>query len=494
MIKANKWLINNQGFLIGLITISLCSLAALNFVLYQFGGYDLSPLIDLSWRLSRNEVPGIDFINTFPLAILICIKIVSWGNLHWIDLTVANIIATIFTYLMICYMNRAERISKSWYFLTVLIISMPLVYTNHLWHSSLSQLIGIIFFYSIYIAMVSPALRRRDFFLIIISSALLAISKQNIALPFLIASICFILLFVKDKRLFITTALLIGPILGISVSLIILGASLDSFIYSYIAVLGRGKLDPAMWMALKLIKLHIPLAICSIALLVITVLSLLNFNKNNRRVQLYIFLVLTLSMIPIYTDWDTKFNNASLPLFISMVAIRNSNNWRWKKISLNLSSLLIIYIFFVALYGGFKRERMMHVGPFFELPLESQIRTGYFNGLHTGATFENILKEINTAISSTNESSIFFGPRIEFAYMSRKIDSPKGMPLWFHPGTSYANFDEEKVAIVFEELQLKTLIFAKNDRSRMSKKILDYIEQNYLKLDDYKFIDVYLKK
>jgi hypothetical protein len=61
-------------FLLGFVLIFFASYLTIIFGYRQFGGYDLSPLIDLSWRFSRGETPGVDFINTFPPLLLVFIK------------------------------------------------------------------------------------------------------------------------------------------------------------------------------------------------------------------------------------------------------------------------------------------------------------------------------------------------------------------------------------------------------------------------------------
>jgi hypothetical protein len=43
----------------------------------QFGGYDLSPVVDVLYRLDRGEIPGVDFINTLPLSFLAYLKLLA---------------------------------------------------------------------------------------------------------------------------------------------------------------------------------------------------------------------------------------------------------------------------------------------------------------------------------------------------------------------------------------------------------------------------------
>jgi hypothetical protein len=68
------------------------------------------------------------------------------------------------------------------------------------------------------------------------------------------------------------------------------------------------------------------------------------------------------------------------------------------------------------------------------------------------------------------------------------------MPLWFHPGTSYALNDELRVIEAFKKSEFDVLVFARGDRTRMPAGIIDHIQNNFYLQKDYEFIDVYTKK
>ncbi len=52
--------------IIAILILIFASIFSLHVTSQQFGGYDLSPLIDLFWRIHNNQIPGKDFIYTFP--------------------------------------------------------------------------------------------------------------------------------------------------------------------------------------------------------------------------------------------------------------------------------------------------------------------------------------------------------------------------------------------------------------------------------------------
>ena len=83
-----------------------------------------------------------------------------------------------------------------------------------------------------------------------------------------------------------------------------------------------------------------------------------------------------------------------------------------KKYRSNQSNFFILLeaIFIVALIGGTTRERMMHVGPFYEMPANVKISDGYFSGLRTGNQFFFVLENILRAKEKFSSNSIYFGP------------------------------------------------------------------------------------
>lgn len=481
----------NIGFLVGFLILCISSFLASNFVMQQFGGYDLSPIIDLSWRLSNNEIPGVDFINTMPPILLLFIKLVSFGHLSWINLTSANIAAVFLTYLFLYEISRLKECSQAYYVSVALVISIPLVYTNHIWHSSLSQYSAILYFYAVYITINIKQTSKKLFAYIFMGAFLVMLSKQNISIPLLASVPLLLILLNESNKRFIFIATISGCASGFFFATYLLNISAESFIYSYLAVLGRAKPDPGMWPAIRAIELHKPLLILSLSILFLAIFGVA--KNSGRKIKNLIFLLffLMLALVPVATDWDTKFNNASFLLFICITVIFYEGSKIKTKFIYIISLGILCGLFLVSVAGGFSRERMMHVGPFYQIPAEFRIQSGYFSGLQTGRDFKNLLLEIDLVKKNNPLKKIFFGPRIEFGYMVTKTRSPLEMPLWFHPGTSYALKDESKVIEIFKKLNFDVLVFARGDRTRLPAGILDYIQMNFTPEIEYGFIDVY---
>jgi hypothetical protein len=475
------------SFFLGIFIICLSATVALYSVKSQMGGYDLSPLIDLQWRLSKGELPQKDFINTFPYALILLIKSVSWGNLSWFDFTYINIIAAFSTYILISVCGRNER-SPHWYVLTAIAISLPLIYTNHLWHSSISQYISMIFLISTYIVIGKKKLHFLECCFIFISASLLITAKQNIAAPIVLATSIYFLLPGQNRK--ITIIILSGVIFGLVISSAILSQTINDFIYIYSAVLGRSKPDLAMYVAFTRIITH---WIALPFMLYISYFFYRSTQTMSSSYRLFLFIFAVISLIPIITDWDSKWNNFSLPIFIAVIASLRApaHPQTARGRGALLASLIALY--FVAGCGGIVRERMKHVGPFYQSPAEVRLSDGYFEDVYVGTNFASILDEVHKVRDRWLGANIYFGPRIEFSYLETQTPSPKHFPLWFHPGTSYPTKDEGHVIEAFKNADFDILIFAKNDRTRLPVEILEFVNLWYTQNPQYNSVDVFIR-
>ena len=99
---------------------------ALRFSSSQFGGYDLSPLIDLSWRINAGEVPGVDFLNTMPPVMIVILKFASVLPLDWRSLVAVNGLFLAVTWTVVFFFTRRLFLGWVFDFSIPLLLSFPL--------------------------------------------------------------------------------------------------------------------------------------------------------------------------------------------------------------------------------------------------------------------------------------------------------------------------------------------------------------------------------
>lgn len=486
------------GWWPGLAVVAVSSLLAVHFAYRQLGGYDLSPLIDLSWRFYNGETPGVDFINTFPPLLLVAVKAVSFMEPSWILLTKANVFFTFLVFAFIAAVSGREKRSIYWWLSSAFALSLPLVYTNHLWHSSLSQLAAAALFFAVFTALGEerPGSARLSY--IAIASAITVLSKQNVSLPVVISTVCFLLISGGDNPFRLLAAVAGGSAGGIFFGLMFTGMSFADFQGIYFAVAGRYAACAGMYWSFFSVATNYPLVPL---LLLLGWAAWRSFGSAGMKLSsrdLFTLLFLALSLIPMLTDWDSKLNNMTLPVFVMVTHFFNLEG-QDKGITEPRSGGAGIYVvmisaafFMTALAGGWARERMYHIGPktFYQNPKRMVVADGYFEGLKTGKRLFDVLGEMRELKMKMPGAKIFFGPRIEFGYVWTGSRSPKGLPLWWHPGTSYALKDETEVLGNFEKNGFDILVFLKGDRERMPEGILRLIDEKYADDQSGRALDV----
>jgi hypothetical protein len=479
------------------------SILACEFSMHQFGGYDLSPLIDLTWRFQSDQIPGQDYFNTWPILILVIAKIMSFASdFNWLYLTISNLILGLIVFIWSFFIisKNEDKARNRLVFQVLAAITVPILYSNHIWHSSMSQIIGIFFILSIY-SIVSYPTTNFIYLGAFFSSALLSGSKQNLGVPLLIAVIVYLITCdgVRNFKLILT--IFSGYLIGIVAMLGFVGMSFNDFLYIYFGPSSRLIPSKNMVLTLSGIKSNIFIFGILLVLLISFFKQMLNTRKLDKSTKL-LFVALLVSLLPFVTDWDSKFNNISLPFLMIMMLLGNDHkSIVYKKYNLynkTIFSVIPLILVLASTYGGFSRDRMMHVGPFFEKPATYKIDSKLFRGLYSGETLFFIEKEL-AKVAQKERGKIFMGPRIEFGYFETGNISPVGLPLYWYPGTSYSLNDENLVVENFLKNNFTLCIFAPSedgngDRTRIPVLIQSYINDNYYRDFTYNTLAVFRRR
>lgn len=428
--------------------------------------------------MRNGAVPGVDFINTLPLSLLLFAKMFSALGLGWYELTAANIAAAWATFAALVGLTPRDRRSIATCIALAAAVAVPLVYTNHIWHSSLSQYAAAVFFLALW-----RSLERTDrarLLSLAVASAVLVLAKQNVALPVFVTALGFVILCGAERRWQLALAIGGGAAVGLALALVCLGMSLGTMVAIYTAVAGRGLPGSEMIEALTESATNRAATGLCLAALAIVVPTLLRSGRLTPAQRFSAVLFMGLAAIPFVTDWDTKLNNVTLPLIIVLVIATTGARGESDRAPFHACALTA-GVLLLAVIGGMSRERMRDVGPgaYWEPVMSHRVEHGYFRGLHTGKTLAAVLDGMGRIRPAHVGRRLFFGPRLEFGYAVLQTSSPQGMPLWWHPGSSYAVHDEANVVGAFVANRFDTLIFLGDDRTRMPQALLNRIETNY---------------
>jgi hypothetical protein len=507
----------------------------------QFGGYDLSPLIDFQYRLAVGQRPGADFVFTFPLTLALLMKFaaglpLSWFSLVWINLGVFAACAFLVTW---SWPSSGDRLKFAG---TLGALALPVLYTGHIWHSALSQMIAAPYLLLAIGLFHDAGNRMAKSFVLALCAGLLFFSKQNLGPPMVIAvcgAACVgaVVRKTEPSRAALFVGLNVAGV-GIVAALIMaaLGVGPAALAHSFTDVLGRAKqteeqlaaieLQPmtlyvvaalvVAYVLLRLLKLtpkgelpipfilavmvaawmshmathQAPFAMAAVAGLLLLWLSGLERTASSRWMRTGLLLAaLAAGLVAVLTDWDTIFNHVT----VLMVALLLLADLPGRKQQMVVATCMLLAVGGAAA-GGEARTRMRTVGDFWSAGPLDEAAGGYFQGLKLGRELSKVRSELPKAIAEAHGGAVFCGPRIEFCYADSRIASPHGLPLWWHPGTSYPTTAEKQVIDTFKADRFAAVIFRKGDTTRVPEPILEFIGVNYEKAAGYAALDVYLRK
>lgn len=186
------------------------------------------------------------------------------------------------------------------------------------------------------------------------------------------------------------------------------------------------------------------------------------------------------------------------PLIVAL-AVAAFRPWSAKRLDgIGRVATVVVTVFFVTLstYWGVTRLRVRGAGErmFFENGATQTIRAGFFRGLRSGPRLPRVLGQLETALSRYPSNKVFFGPRMEFSYAVFRRDPPRGLPVWWDPGTSFALSDLPAISHSFETGDFDLMIFLKNDCTRMPPRALLRKLQTYDHVVEFSELDVYVRR
>jgi hypothetical protein len=145
-------------------------------------------------------------------------------------------------------------------------------------------------------------------------------------------------------------------------------------------------------------------------------------------------------------------------------------------------ALLCVVLGVCGLTQGFVRDRIKSIGPvqFFEWDdSRHTLNSGFFKGVHCGDVFDEVLKEVAEVLRREPSSTIWFGPRMQWAYAAFGKPSPLHQPVIWDQLTMFQTTKEEDYFKTFLDARAQVLIFFKNDTAHYSPEEVGRIVERY---------------
>jgi predicted dienelactone hydrolase len=83
---------------------------------------------------------------------------------------------------------------------------------------------------------------------------------------------------------------------------------------------------------------------------------------------------------------------------------------------------------------------------------------------------------------------------MEFSYAAFRREPPRGLPIWWHAGSSFAVSDMAGVLHALDNDDFDMMVFLKNDRTRVPVVALQHKLSSYDLIGGFSELDVYVRR
>jgi len=478
---------------IAMLPLILLMVLSIPFGYDQFGGYDLSPMIDAAWRSTCGQVPYVDFAYTLPPSFYAgCVLAHACLGVQWSSFIEIYVLYTVICIILIWMaLWRANVRHPAILLLVVAGLMVPQWFTSYWWHSSVTSLACCLFL-AWMLAFIEKPASIFNALILAVAMAWLALGKPNGAAPCLILGSGIALLYSRARLRFIAVAalalaLFLAALLALKISPYLL---FDSY-----AGIAKNRLDLdfliprglPVW-GLELARVHLYLFFSLTILGVVSVIAV--WKKAPMRLTPWYLTALVAAgsaYIAMRTNCDCKHNDLPLLIFGAAVAlspwVHLYRHTKGNTITVGVAALVIAALAWTSFAPGASRwrQQLTGYGAFYETAPLVAVDNGYFKGLRAGPRFHAVVREARDVTQKASAQVIFFGPRIEFLYAELQLDSCRKLPLWWHPGSSYPLRQEAAIVNNFKAGHIDLAVFLKDDFTRFPAAIRAYLEQEFVK-------------
>lgn len=467
---------------------------------WQFGGYDHSSMIQAGWLQLSSLVPFKDYPCTFPPLFFLGDKYALLiSGVRWSGFV---LLMAIFAVLSFSFLNRQFRVlgfpGTGAITLALAAELATCVVCSFWWHNPITSIVVVMVFVSALVCL-AQAEEWKSWALLGISFTLLVLSKPN-AWP---VGGCVALLYathIASQRMRALAILMCG--LALSAALCWAHRLSPIAIlrtYSQIADTRGNPLRMMGLIDLSPVERSITMVWIAVTVILFAVTLFENRDELRRYWREYSCCVLTALTSLAMAGTNDELKTSDLMPLVIVLAVAAFRPWSCRRLSgAGRASAVTVTVFVMVLsaYWGATRMRVRGIGErmFFENVATQTISAGFFQGLHSGPRLVAVLGQLENVFRRYPSDKVFFGPRLEFSYAAFKREPPRGLPIWWHPGSSFPLSDFVAVSQAFENDRFDLLIFLKDDNTRMPVGALQHKLSSYDRVPGFSELDVYVSR
>jgi hypothetical protein len=464
----------------------------------QFGGYDHSVMIQAGWLQFSSLVPFKDYPCTLPPLFFLGDRyaFLLFG-VRWSAFVLLMAVFSVLSFFFLARQFRALGFPAAG--ATSLAVAAELgtcVVCSYWWHNPVTSVVAVMAFLSTLLCLAN-AEAWTPWALLGVSFTLLVLSKPN-AWPI---GACVVLLGATREPRQRMRALIV-LIAGIAFSGIVCwlhGLNPLAVLHTYSELAEtRGK-PFGMTGLVDFTPFDLKILLRSTAVVLFLLLGILVDHRNELRQywREYACCVITAVTSLAMASMNYEIKTSDLMPLVVVLAVAAFRPWSKRRLDgIGRVATVIVTVFFVALssYWGVTRLRVRGIGAFFEDAPAQTIQAGFFARLHSGPRLIAVLRQVEDALGKYPSNKVFFGPRMEFSYAAFDRKPPRGLPIWWHPGSSFAVSDLVPVWHALENDDFDLMVFLKDDRTRMPLAVLQHKLSSYERVPGFSELDVYVRR
>jgi len=485
-------LIPATAFLVGASTLKLGMI--------QFGGFDHSALIDMGWRIHLGQKPFRDFPCTMPpLFYLGAGSAFELFGVRWWSLIALAAIYSFATFLWsycLLFKILGDRFG-AWLF-SLMIQTCTTLVVSYWWYNPVTTIAAVLVFLSFWLLFgTSDGWWFRAS--CVASLALLALAKPNIA-GLMIVGMLVIGLFSR-KRWIVIGAMTASAVIALTVLAIAEIRPID-VVDGYLGISGRGASFNQLFQDLGAGEKILFTSLILSLLIPCLMNARLILRQLSSPLMWFALVGLLAGLYGFVTNGEAKPVDLPMVFLCSLSAVcllggdqkNHAENgispaFSWRRYYLILGFLIMG----IACAQAITRHRVETIGPglFFEYRLSDRRPSPeFFKGMHTGDTFPEVCSEVSSVLAGANQSSVYFGPRMQWAYAAFGLKPPANQPSWWHPGVSFPKSMESEYISGWASRKFDTLIFFKNDLTYMPLEFIEILRAEYSVDQSYSLLTV----
>ena len=481
-------------------SVSTAALVLLAFVplgMWQFGGFDHSSLILSGWYMHIGFVPFRDIPYTLPPLFYLG---AGWAfrifGIHWWAFVAAAGVFAVTSFLWLVALLRTANVSLAAAVSLAFVTELATILLGAYWWYNSASAVAVIVMLAAALALLRTPTSRFALVSVTASVALLLLAKPN-SWPAL--GCAAILVTVRGRRArVLSAAAVLGGIVFAAVACLLHGFSPVDVLRTYVSIAeSRGAPDLLGLSGWSIWNLAFAaFLVAGFGWLFFSGFS--EWNQHWREYECCAFIALA-SIWMAFTNYEVRLSDL-MPLVAASVML-SLRPWLVRPaegLHRRFASVVLVIFAIWSGYLAITRARVRGIGEgmYFELPAAVEINDGFFAGMHTGPRLPSVVSQMRDVLQRRPQD-VFFGPRMEFAYVLFQRTPGRRLPLFWHRGTGYPVSATSQIVDAFHKNNFSTLIFLRgpaHDFQRLPGPLLVDISRRYDRIDKYPDIIVFVRR